>query len=243
MAPLHVSAPAQVGFLTCLREFADWLVARGASDGAGNRFALPCPIEGDKVRGGRVGLVRALAGGGSCAGQCALVRAASSCCPLPRHPTRTAWTNPPTRRQVNGLTIRLLLNKDKNWTRALKHMLVDLKFVLKVERWHEGGGPHHPSCRQDGGCQLACMCLGCTADGRTVYRQVTNRPPAPLSTHPRFFKFALVLLDRASDGRGGGGGHQPMAALQREDFAGSAAAAAGPGSSSAAGGPRGGGGI
>lgn len=34
---------------TCLKEFADWLVARGASDGQGNRFALPCPIEGDKV--------------------------------------------------------------------------------------------------------------------------------------------------------------------------------------------------
>ena len=32
---------------------------------------------------------------------------------------------------VAGLTIRLLFNKDRNWTRALKHMLVDLKFVLK----------------------------------------------------------------------------------------------------------------
>ncbi|KAL4458034.1 hypothetical protein ABPG75_012899 [Micractinium tetrahymenae] len=76
----HSYDKAQVGFLTCLKEFADWLVARGASDGQGNRFALPCPIEGDKV---------------------------------------------------NGLTIRLMFNKDKNWTRALKHMLVDLKFVLK----------------------------------------------------------------------------------------------------------------
>ncbi|KAI3435500.1 hypothetical protein D9Q98_001566 [Chlorella vulgaris] len=71
---------AQAGFLACLKEFADWLVARGAVDGQGVRFALPCPIEGDKVA---------------------------------------------------GLTIRLMFNKDKNWTRALKHMLVDLKFVLK----------------------------------------------------------------------------------------------------------------
>ena len=53
---------------------------------------------------------------------------------------------PPLLVQVNGLTIRLMFNKDKNWTRALKHMLVDLKFVLKVGRmagWgeaHAGGG-------------------------------------------------------------------------------------------------------
>lgn len=48
--PTPISALcSQVGFLTCLKEFADWLVARGASDGHGNRFALPCPIEGDKV--------------------------------------------------------------------------------------------------------------------------------------------------------------------------------------------------
>lgn len=38
--------------------------------------------------------------------------------------------------QVNGLTIRLMFNKDKNWTRALKHMLVD----LKVEARLGGGG-------------------------------------------------------------------------------------------------------
>ena len=45
--PFHSTLCAQ----TCLKEFADWLVARGASDGQGNRFALPCPIEGDKVGG------------------------------------------------------------------------------------------------------------------------------------------------------------------------------------------------
>lgn len=71
---------AQVGFLACLQEFADWLAQRGGADGQGRRFALPCPIEGDRVA---------------------------------------------------GLTIRLMFNKDKAWTRALKHMLVDLKWVLK----------------------------------------------------------------------------------------------------------------
>lgn len=42
--------------------------------------------------------------------------------------------SPLPRQQVGALTIRLMFNKDKNWTKALKHMLVDLKFVLKVRR-------------------------------------------------------------------------------------------------------------
>ncbi|PRW18412.1 beclin 1 [Chlorella sorokiniana] len=90
---------AQVGFLTCLKEFADWLVARGASDGQGNRFALPCPIEGDKV---------------------------------------------------GALTIRLMFNKDKNWTKALKHMLVDLKFVLKFALVLMERGDARPSVSGEG---------------------------------------------------------------------------------------------
>ena len=45
--------------------------------------------------------------------------------------------------QVNGLTIRLLFNKDKNWTRALKHMLVDLKFILKFALLVADSRPGH----------------------------------------------------------------------------------------------------
>lgn len=80
--------------------------------------------------------------------------------PLPP-PTSTRLRAPaPACRQVNGLTIRLLLAKDKNWTRALKHMLVDLKFVLKVggHRGHRGQGHRgedysaaRPAGRQAGG--------------------------------------------------------------------------------------------
>lgn len=174
----------QVGFLACLRDFADWLVARGASDGAGNRFALPCPIEGDKVRceGGRerqrawsfASCPPPIPGHAFLTGYCSLHPASQAPLALPPctapcpatvrpsavEPTRTgracictysapfANLGPHARRsrplpfptppqvfpsdaQVNGLTIRLQFNKDKNWTRALKHMLVDLKFVLK----------------------------------------------------------------------------------------------------------------
>ena len=72
----------QVGFLTCLKEFADWLRRRGASEGGGAPMELPKPIEGDRV---------------------------------------------------GGLSIKLLLQKDKNWTKALKYCLVDLKYCLKYE--------------------------------------------------------------------------------------------------------------
>ena len=72
---------AQVGFLACLREFAEWLRAAGATDEAGRPFELPQVIEGDKV---------------------------------------------------GGLSVKLMFNfKDKAWTRALKYMLVDLKFAQK----------------------------------------------------------------------------------------------------------------
>ncbi len=33
--------------------------------------------------------------------------------------------------QVGGLTIKLTLNKETRWTKALKYMLVDLKWSLK----------------------------------------------------------------------------------------------------------------
>ncbi len=33
--------------------------------------------------------------------------------------------------QVGGHSIKYMLAKDKNWTKALKYMLVDLKFCLK----------------------------------------------------------------------------------------------------------------
>uniref|UniRef100_A0A1D1ZT54 Beclin-1-like protein n=1 Tax=Auxenochlorella protothecoides TaxID=3075 RepID=A0A1D1ZT54_AUXPR len=68
---------AQVGFLACLKEYAEWLAARGASPG----FSLPWAIEGDRV---------------------------------------------------GSQSIRYMLAKDKNWTKALKYMLVDLKFCLKA---------------------------------------------------------------------------------------------------------------
>ena len=34
--------------------------------------------------------------------------------------------------RVGSLSIRFMLAKDKNWTKALKYMLVDLKFCLKA---------------------------------------------------------------------------------------------------------------
>ena len=34
--------------------------------------------------------------------------------------------------RVGSLSIRFMLSKDKNWTKALKYMLVDLKFCLKA---------------------------------------------------------------------------------------------------------------
>lgn len=51
---------------------------------------------------------------------------------------------------MGALTIRLMFNKDKNWTKALKHMLVDLKFVLKVG----GGGRGGAGQRRAGGFGL-----------------------------------------------------------------------------------------
>ena len=42
--------------------------------------------------------------------------------PAPRRITATAG-----RRQVNGATVKLTLNKDARWTKALKFMLADLK--------------------------------------------------------------------------------------------------------------------
>lgn len=132
----HSYDKAQAGFLACLQEFAEWLVARGASDGAGNRFALPCPIEGDKV-----GVVWCAVRSIAC---CNLLGGCTACRLLAT--TQASRLSlflppPPLLVQVNGLTIRLMFNKDKNWTRALKHMLVDLKFVLKVGRM-AGWGEH-----------------------------------------------------------------------------------------------------
>lgn len=57
--------------------------------------------------------------------------------PQPQPPSFQCSVPLPLPAQVGALTIRLMFNKDKNWTKALKHMLVDLKFVLKVG---EGGG-------------------------------------------------------------------------------------------------------
>lgn len=71
---------AQVGFLVCLKDYAEWLHSRGLSDSQGKAFELPQPIEGDKI---------------------------------------------------GGNSIKYMLNKDKNWTKALKYCLVDLKFCLK----------------------------------------------------------------------------------------------------------------
>eukprot|EP00887_Chlorella_sp_A99_P001491 scaffold8.g1491.t1 len=101
-----------VGFLTCLKEFAEWLRARGASEGAGRGpLVLPWEIEGDRV---------------------------------------------------GGQSLKLLLQKDKNWTKALKYMLVDLKFCLKfavalLDRTSAAGhgvvalqreGPARGACRE-----------------------------------------------------------------------------------------------
>ena len=148
----HSYDKAQVAFLACLAEFADWLVARGASDGQGNRFALPCPIEGDKVRGCVGALV--VGGGGwrvQVPARCQLVARCAAC--LPAFPKLTVQRQLPPAAlrcpacpaplQVNGLTIRLLFNKDKNWTRALKHMLVDLKFILKFALLVADSRPGH----------------------------------------------------------------------------------------------------
>lgn len=71
---------AQVGFLACLKEFGETLVAKGATED-GRPFALKYPIEGDRV---------------------------------------------------GDQSIRYGLSRDKGWTKALKYMLVDLKFCLKA---------------------------------------------------------------------------------------------------------------
>lgn len=107
---------AQVGFLACLREFAEWLRQRGATDEAGRPFELPQPIEGERV---------------------------------------------------GGLSVRLMFNfKDKAWTRALKYMLVDLKFAQKYfvaisERGGHaargGGGAALPRGQAPGGGGMAAL--------------------------------------------------------------------------------------
>lgn len=71
---------AQVGYLACLKLFAEALEARGARD-EGRPFALKYAIEGDRV---------------------------------------------------GDLSIRYGLSRDKGWTKALKYMLVNLKFCLKA---------------------------------------------------------------------------------------------------------------
>ncbi len=44
--------------------------------------------------------------------------------PAVHHKSTMTW-------QVGGLTIKLTLNKETRWTKALKYMLVDLKWSLK----------------------------------------------------------------------------------------------------------------
>lgn len=80
---------AQAGFLACLKEFADVLRARGATE-EGQPFVLPYAIEGDRIS-----------------------------------PVQYS------REPFAGLSIRYALSRDKAWTRALKLMLVDLKFCIK----------------------------------------------------------------------------------------------------------------
>ena len=71
---------AQVGFLSCLKEFGQVLAARGVVE-ENLPFALKYPIEGDRV---------------------------------------------------GGQSIRYGLSRDRAWTKALKYMLVNLKYCLKA---------------------------------------------------------------------------------------------------------------
>lgn len=70
---------AQVGYLACLKDFAEALASRGTLED-GRPFCLKYAIEGDKI---------------------------------------------------GGVSIRYGLSRDKAWTRALKYMLLNLKYCLK----------------------------------------------------------------------------------------------------------------
>lgn len=54
--------------------------------------------------------------------------------------------------QVGGCTIKLTLNKDARWTKALKYMLADLKVALQwmVKRDMTAAMPALPALAQEG---------------------------------------------------------------------------------------------
>ena len=185
---------------TCLKEFADWLVARGASDGQGNRFTLPCPIEGDKVGGGGGAPAAAAAGTGAPAPARLRLALAAEGPPPGCAPAGGRAHHPPHVQQGQELDQGAEAHAGGPQVRAQ-------------------GGPPWP--RQGGctGCAAGCGERSCRpgADCRA------------LCPHLPQFALVLMERGEARTGAAGGGqGRPPVATLQREDFAGAGPAAGAP---------------
>jgi hypothetical protein len=144
-------------YLTCLREFGQAAVAEDMAGGRIEPFKFPFPIDADKVRtmlGRGHDTVQGMPGTIYCAQtilpaeiRCnARLNGSASLVILSRVGDTTKFDY--LLLQVNNYTIKLTLNSDTKWTKALKFMLANLKVALQWMVKHKMNSNAAPQLRQ-----------------------------------------------------------------------------------------------